>query len=148
MNQSRYGVVIFTCMFLVASPLSADGVSGECADCTVAVYQTAKNSDDRLAYTGTYTFEVGQQPPENEVSVFVNPEKRFQRLLGIGGAITDASAEVFAELPEPRQVSATRWHALPFTARIFPVEVTRISRKATRRSRHSISSTTGRIAFH
>jgi glucosylceramidase len=104
MNQSKYGPVIFACMLLVSSPLSADGVSGECGDCTVTVYQTAKNSDDRLAYAGTYRFEAGQQPPENEVSVFVNPKRRFQRLLGIGGAITDASAEVFAALPEPRQV--------------------------------------------
>jgi glucosylceramidase len=37
------------------------------------------------------------------VSVFVNPQKRFQEFLGIGGAITDASAEVFAKLPADTQ---------------------------------------------
>ncbi|MTI29456.1 glycoside hydrolase family 30 protein, partial [Xanthovirga aplysinae] len=49
-------------------------------------------------------FQRGNQPLESEVSVFVNPEKRFQKFMGIGGAITDASAEVFAKLPEEKQV--------------------------------------------
>jgi glucosylceramidase len=33
----------------------------------------------------------------------VNPKKSFQSFLGIGGAITDASAEVFAQLPPEKQ---------------------------------------------
>ena len=33
----------------------------------------------------------------------VNPNKTFQTFIGIGGAITDASAEVFAKLSEDRQ---------------------------------------------
>jgi glucosylceramidase len=37
---------------------------------------------------------------ETEIAVFVNPEKTFQSYLGIGGAITDASAEVFSKLSE------------------------------------------------
>jgi glucosylceramidase len=32
------------------------------------------------------------------VSIFVNPNKKFQKYLGIGGAITDASSEVFSKL--------------------------------------------------
>jgi glucosylceramidase len=35
--------------------------------------------------------------------VFVNPDKTFQTFLGIGGAITDASAEVFAKLSKEKQ---------------------------------------------
>jgi glucosylceramidase len=64
---------------------------------------TAKDSQHRLARTGPHSFERGDQPSEGEVSVFVNPNKRFQEFLGIGGAITDASAEVFAQLPEDKQ---------------------------------------------
>lgn len=67
------------------------------------IYTTARETDLRLTQTGTATFESAPQPLENEVSVFVNPNKSFQTFLGIGGAITDASAEVFAQLPEAKQ---------------------------------------------
>lgn len=67
------------------------------------VHTTAADSDLRLTETGSMTFEAASQPLETEISVFVNPEKRFQTFLGIGGAITDASAEVFATLPEEKQ---------------------------------------------
>jgi len=64
----------------------------------VTVYTTAKDTDKRLTLTDKLTFEPGVQPFENEVSVFVNPNKRYQKVLGFGGAITDASSEVFAKL--------------------------------------------------
>jgi glucosylceramidase len=40
---------------------------------------------------------------ESQICVFVDPSKTFQTFLGIGGAITDASAEVFAKLPKEKQ---------------------------------------------
>ncbi len=67
------------------------------------IYTTASGTDLRLAQTGTATFASVDQPLENEVSVFVNPRKSFQTLMGIGGAITDASAEVFAAMPAEKQ---------------------------------------------
>ena len=67
------------------------------------VFTTASETEMRLAETGSATFAMAAQPLENEVSVFVNPEKSFQTFLGIGGAITDASAEVFARLPPEKQ---------------------------------------------
>ena len=67
------------------------------------IYTTASNTDLRLTETGKTTFQTAKQPLENEVSVFVNPNKSFQTFLGIGGAITDASAEVFAQLPKAKQ---------------------------------------------
>ena len=70
---------------------------------TSTIYTTAHETDLRLAQTGNHTFEPAGQPLENEVSVFVNPNKSFQTLLGIGGAITDASAEVFSQLPPGKQ---------------------------------------------
>jgi len=69
----------------------------------VAVYTTAENTDLRLSKTGTTTFEPTDQATENEVSIFVNPGKSFQTFWGIGGALTDASAEVFAKLPDDKQ---------------------------------------------
>ena len=67
------------------------------------IYTTASETELRLTETGKKTFKSTDQPLENEVSVFVNPKKSFQTLLGIGGAITDASAEVFDQLPPEKQ---------------------------------------------
>lgn len=70
---------------------------------TARVIETASESDLRLSETGQVAFEKAGQPLESEVSVFVNPDKSFQTFLGMGGAITDASAEVFAKLPADKQ---------------------------------------------
>jgi glucosylceramidase len=70
---------------------------------TASVYTTAAGTDLRLQETGQLAFENAVQPLETEVAVFVNPDKQFQTFLGIGGALTDAAAEVFAALPEDRQ---------------------------------------------
>ncbi len=67
------------------------------------IYTTAKDTDMRLTRSGEYRFQQGGQPLETEMSVFVNPQKTFQTFIGIGGAITDASAEVFAQLPADKQ---------------------------------------------
>lgn len=67
------------------------------------VYTTASETELRLAETARVAFEAAAQPLENEVSVFVNPKKSFQTLLGIGGAITDASVGVFDQLPPEEQ---------------------------------------------
>ena len=67
------------------------------------IYTTASNTDLRLTNNETTDFVATPQPLETEICVFVNPEKTFQELLGIGGAITDASAEVFAGLPAEKQ---------------------------------------------
>ena len=70
---------------------------------TLEIHTTASGSDHRLALTGSAPFVHGQQPPEGDISVFVDPGKTYQTLLGIGGAITDASAEVFAKLSPQEQ---------------------------------------------
>ncbi|MCX7217849.1 MAG: hypothetical protein NTY70_02595, partial [Burkholderiales bacterium] len=70
---------------------------------TVRIYTTARDDGQRLSLTGTVNFVPGSQPLEGDVSVFVDPSHRFQTLLGIGGAITDASAAVFAKLTADQQ---------------------------------------------
>ena len=67
------------------------------------IFTTAKDTDLRLTNTGSKEFKPGSQPPETVNSIFVNPDKQFQKILGFGGSITDASAEVFAKLPENKQ---------------------------------------------
>ena len=67
------------------------------------LYTTAENTEFRLANQGELVFTKAKQPLETETAVFVNPNKSFQTFLGIGGAITDASAEVFAKLSVDKQ---------------------------------------------
>jgi glucosylceramidase len=70
---------------------------------TVVVYTTADGTDQRLAETAKLKFIEKRQPTEGEISIFVNPAKSFQTFLGIGGAFTDASAEIFAKLSKEKQ---------------------------------------------
>ncbi len=64
------------------------------------VFATAKDTSLRLSQTSDISFEDFGQPVETQVCVFVDPTRTFQTFIGIGGALTDASAEVFAKLPE------------------------------------------------
>ena len=70
---------------------------------TLQVYTTAKDTDLRLTKTGEQTFKNKVQPLEVDVAIFVNPKKTFQEFLGVGGAITDASSEVFSKLNDAQQ---------------------------------------------
>jgi glucosylceramidase len=67
------------------------------------IYTTAKDTKLRLTKTNEQFFKKKVQPLETEIAVFVNPKKTFQEYLGIGGAITDASAEVFSTLNNTQQ---------------------------------------------
>src|SRR5437588_2804725 len=69
----------------------------------IAVYTTAEKTSFRLSPTETLVFKPLGQPLETQICVFVDPAKKFQTMLGIGGALTDAAAETFAKLPELKQ---------------------------------------------
>ena len=66
---------------------------------TIAVYTTAENTAYRLTKTSDSSrFSDYSQPPETQVCVIIDPTHQFQTMMGIGGAITDASAEIYAKL--------------------------------------------------
>lgn len=69
----------------------------------VKVYTTAQNTGYRLSQTTTLNFKASTQPVETQTCIFVDPDKKFQTLLGIGGALTDASAETFAKMSKTQQ---------------------------------------------
>jgi glucosylceramidase len=69
----------------------------------VIVYTTADSGNLRLTITDSLSFKDLAQPLETDVCVFVDPTKTFQTVLGIGGALTDASAETFARLSKEKQ---------------------------------------------
>lgn len=70
---------------------------------TAQIFTTARDTSLRLTQTADVTFEEFGQPFETQVCVFVDPANTFQTMIGIGGALTDASAEVYAKLPEAAQ---------------------------------------------
>jgi glucosylceramidase len=75
---------------------------------TVDIYVTAKDSADRLRKTATLALADGGAQTEKQQSVFVDPTKTFQTLIGIGGALTDAAAETLAKLPEAKRAELIR----------------------------------------
>ncbi len=72
---------------------------------TTRIYLTAKDTDLRLAKVAQISLLPRKSAPGsgNATRIFVDPNKRFQPMLGIGAAITDASAETFAKLPAHSQ---------------------------------------------
>ena len=72
-------------------------------DRSVTIYTSADSTNLRITKTDNLQFSELKQPLETQICVFVNPTKTFQSFLGIGGAITDASAEVFVKLSKEKQ---------------------------------------------
>ena len=100
----KYLLILICSIFVVGcdQPV-ADNTADNIKRDSLTVYTTAKDTDQRLAKTGTYPFKARVQPTEGEISIFVNSSKQFQTFLGIGGSFTDASAEVFAKLDSAKQ---------------------------------------------
>jgi glucosylceramidase len=68
------------------------------------LYTTAEGTKLRLSLSQSkLQFSDFGQPLETQVCIFVDPTRTFQTFLGIGGAITDASAETFAKLSRDKQ---------------------------------------------
>ena len=82
-----------------SSKTTAD--AGSTSDRKIRVYTTAENTNLKLSLTNDFISTLPQTT--STVSITVNPDKTFQTFLGIGGAITDASAEVFAGLSPKKQ---------------------------------------------
>jgi glucosylceramidase len=89
--------------FTKTSPIKRTEVPLSINQKQVTVYTTADKTDYRITKTDTLSFKPVGQPKETQICVFVDPSKQFQTFLGIGGALTDASAEVFAVLPKEKQ---------------------------------------------
>ncbi|HEV2693936.1 MAG TPA: glycoside hydrolase family 30 protein [Verrucomicrobiae bacterium] len=74
----------------------------------VTVYVTAKDTGQLLAKAPGLDFAPMPQPTELQPCVFIDTGTSFQKLLGIGGALTDASAETFYKLPKDKQQELLR----------------------------------------
>ena len=70
---------------------------------SVTLHTTAHDDDGSVHVEGPFPLTGHRAVREDTPALFVNPERQFQTLVGIGAAITDASAEVYAGLPEDSQ---------------------------------------------
>ncbi|WP_235048408.1 glycoside hydrolase family 30 protein [Arcticibacter svalbardensis] len=95
--------LLTTSLLLISFFASPMATIGQPNNKDITVYTTAKNTELHLSPTGTLHFKEMKQPLETQLIIFVDPTKTFQSILGIGGAITDASAEVFAKLSKEKQ---------------------------------------------
>lgn len=100
--------ILMTSLLAMALPGQAAAGALERNDGAVTVYTTARDATRQMVRSQAAPLSVGHPLTEAENSVFVEPERRFQTLLGIGGAITDATAETFAKLDDARQQELLR----------------------------------------
>ncbi|SFI27369.1 glycoside hydrolase family 30 protein [Halpernia frigidisoli] len=70
---------------------------------TAKVILTNSKTAEKFTDKGRVNFEKFDQPKETDACVFVDPDFKYQKLLGIGGAITDASAETLYKMPKAKQ---------------------------------------------
>jgi len=107
MNIVKSSIVILLLAFWNCTEISASNFPASPAKplnlVKAEVFTTAKDTRLRLTKTSDALFENFGQPFETQVCIFIDPSRTFQTMIGIGGALTDASAEVFAKLPETSQ---------------------------------------------
>ena len=108
MRQTRLLYILLLIAASCSDKKKEDGAASGNASFTtegkmVYSYVTADSTSLRMTAADTASFTDKPQPFENEVIVFVDPEKTFQTFFGIGGAMTDASAETFYKLPKDKQ---------------------------------------------
>ncbi len=97
-------ISLFACSHRMTTGTTVSGSKTYKADSRqIIVYTTAENTNFRLTPTDTLHFKDFGQPLETQICIFVDPTKTFQTMLGIGGALTDASAETFFKLPKEKQ---------------------------------------------
>jgi glucosylceramidase len=102
-NYHMEKTVSWVFFLLLTVGLHAQSTAPDLSGKKLSVFTTAYQTELRLQKTGELDFKLLPQPVEGEVSVFVDPARTFQTFLGIGAALTDASAEVYARLPKAQQ---------------------------------------------
>ena len=95
MKQNAIGLISWIAFLAVSS-----GGALASSPTNVQIYVTAKDTGQRLTCISEAGLADRPLVNEKEEYIFVDPSKTFQSILGIGGALTDASAETFYKLPE------------------------------------------------
>ena len=97
MVRKELAILVIAVNFGLAQQVSAQ------ASPSIKKFTTAEGTALKLSPDGDLTFREFKQPLETEPCIFIDPSRRFQTFIGIGAAITDASAETFAGLSPIKQ---------------------------------------------
>ncbi|WP_276378734.1 glycoside hydrolase family 30 protein [Flavobacterium sp. H4147] len=92
-----------TCCLAQKTTKTTNNASKPKNNTKITVYTTAENTDLRLSSSNNLISKSSSQQKKSTVTITLDTEKTDQTFLGIGGAITDASAEVFAKLSPKKQ---------------------------------------------
>jgi glucosylceramidase len=103
MNKILFSICCLVSFSVLRAQPYADHQTFSPAGKTVTVYTTASRTNYRLTQTEKFSFHELKQPLETQPCVFIDPRQQFQTFIGIGAALTDASAETFAKLPADKQ---------------------------------------------
>lgn len=97
--------VLTLALLMGCKPGNQQGKQGDTASVpdTVEIYVTAPADSLRLTQMPAPAFGDMNQPSEHVPTIMLDPDKTFQTIVGIGGALTDASAETFYKLPKAKQ---------------------------------------------
>jgi len=102
-------VIMFSALLTIANAQTAQLISQkQKSNKTVKLYATALNTSYRISRLKDIEFTDSAELVERRVFIFVDDRHSFQTMLGIGGAITDASAETFAKLSADQQSELLR----------------------------------------
>lgn len=96
-------IAIFGCTPKKGDQKTAESIVTNDEHKTLLVYTSAHNTDLKLTLTDSVKFNDFKQPLETESAILVDPGKEFQTFMGIGAALTDASAETFYKLSKENQ---------------------------------------------
>ena len=100
--MNKYPKIALLAVVLLSTSISV-AQAFSIASKKVIVYSTVQGEGQPMQLTAVLNFKTDKQPLETQTSIFIDPNQTFQTFLGIGGAITDSSAEVFARLPKSSQ---------------------------------------------
>jgi glucosylceramidase len=67
---------------------------------SIKQYTTAAKGGLRFSKTEDFIIARFEQPDEHFPTIMIDAKKRFQKIVGFGGALTDAAAETFFKLPK------------------------------------------------
>jgi glucosylceramidase len=103
LNTKRQTLRLLSGAALIAGLFPAGLLAGEANPVRPWQLVTSSQEGGRFVTQALAAPVAATQPLESEIAVFVDTKHRYQELLGFGGAVTDASAEVFAKLTPDAQ---------------------------------------------
>ena len=109
MKKVKISILLFSCMVL--SFLLTNCKSSQMIEYSQATIVQTSKAGDKLAHKGT--FDLSETAETNTEIIKINPEQKFQEIVGIGGAFTGSSAYVLNQLNKEKRDEVIRAYFAP-----------------------------------